>query len=70
MNSNFCKNLRTKKMYIPAQADEIFSSSPEEASQQMGHCWCNRTMSEVGPDDRQVGAQSCSKAQLRSCFEE
>lgn len=67
MNPNFCKNLRTKKMYIPAQADEVLSASGEQLAQ-IGHCWCNRTMSEVGPDDRHVGAQNCGKD--RSCFEE
>ena len=67
MNPNFCKNLRTKKMYIPAQADEVYSASGEQLGQ-IGHCWCNRTMAEVGPDDRQVGAQHCSKN--RSCFEQ
>jgi hypothetical protein len=67
MNPNFCKNLRTKKMYIPAQQDEVFEAAGEEL-QRIGHCWCNRTMSEVGPDDRQVSAESCGRN--RSCYEE
>lgn len=67
MNPNFCKNLRTKKMYIPAQANEVFSAQGEELAR-IGHCWCNRTMSEVGPDDRPVGGQACNRS--RSCFEE
>jgi hypothetical protein len=54
-------------MYIPAQAHEVFSASGEELNN-IGHCWCNRTMSEVGPDDRQVGVPVCNRA--RSCFEE
>lgn len=54
-------------MYIPAQADEVFLASGEELKA-IGHCWCNRTMSEVGPDDRQVGGEHCGKN--RSCFEE
>jgi hypothetical protein len=54
-------------MYIPAQADEVFKASGEELNH-IGHCWCNRTMSEVGPDDRQVGGQVCNRD--RSCFEE
>jgi len=66
MNPNFCKHLRTKKMFIPAQADEVFSATREQFAS-IGHCWCNRTMSEVGPDDRQVSAENCSRA--RSCFE-
>jgi hypothetical protein len=64
---NLCKHLRTKKMYIPAQEHEAFPASAGGA-EPGGHCWCNRTMSEVGPDDRQVGAQLCSSP--RSCFEE
>jgi hypothetical protein len=67
MNPNLCKHLRTKKMYIPAQQDEVFSASGEELGN-IGHCWCNRTMSEVGPDDRQVAAYNCGRG--RSCFEE
>jgi hypothetical protein len=54
-------------MYIPAQADEVFSASGEDL-EHMGHCWCNRTLTEVGPDDRHVVAQSCNRS--RSCFEE
>ena len=67
MKTNFCKHLRNKKMYVPVQADEMFSASGEEAGH-VGHCWCNRTMAEVGPDDKQVGAQSCGSG--RSCFED
>jgi len=67
MKPNFCKHLRSKKMYVPAEADQLQSGSPE-AREHFGHCWCNRTMAEVGPDDRQVGAESCSQA--RSCFED
>ena len=55
-------------MYIPAQAHEISSASGEQLDE-IGHCWCNRTMSEVGPDDRQVGARLCNNKE-RPCFEE
>jgi hypothetical protein len=68
MNTTFCKYLRTKKMYIPAQAEEVFSASGEELAQ-IGPCWCNRTMSEVGPDDRSVGIPQCNNRD-RSCFED
>ena len=54
-------------MYIPAQEHEVLSASGEELLN-IGHCWCNRTMSEVGPDDRQVSAPNCNRN--RSCFEE
>jgi hypothetical protein len=65
--SNLCRHLRTKKMYIPALAEEAFShDSPESPG--ASHCWCNRTMSETGPDDRPIGAQECKGG--RSCFEQ
>jgi hypothetical protein len=54
-------------MYIPAQADEVFVPSAEEPVFS-GHCWCNRTLTEVGFDDKQVGIQICNPS--RSCFEE
>lgn len=54
-------------MYIPAQEHEVFSASGEQLAS-IGHCWCNRTMAEVGPDDRQVSAPNCNR--VRSCFEE
>jgi hypothetical protein len=66
MNANFCKYLRTKKMYVPAQEHEVFATTGEESG--CGHCWCNRTMTEVGPDDRPVGPELCSSSG-RSCFE-
>jgi len=68
MNPNFCRHLRSKKMYIPAQADEVVPV-PEGKISHAGHCWCNRTMAEVGPDDRQVGAQSCCESG-RACYQE
>jgi len=54
-------------MYIPAQQDEVFEAAGEDL-QRIGHCWCNRTMSEVCPDDRQVSAESSGRN--RSCYEE
>jgi hypothetical protein len=67
MNPNFCKYLRTKKMYISAQEHEVFSASGEELNN-IGHCWCNRTLTEIGPDDRLVSAPNCNRS--RSCFQE
>jgi hypothetical protein len=64
-----CKNLRTKKMYIPAVAQESLEvGADNQQSAHSSHCWCNRTLSEAGPDDRAVGAQVCTST--RSCFEE
>lgn len=65
MNANFCKHLRNKKMYTPGPETDLHR--PEEAFSNASHCWCNRTMTEVGPDDRPVGNESCSRA--RSCHE-
>ncbi|HET7626076.1 MAG TPA: hypothetical protein VFM25_12505, partial [Verrucomicrobiae bacterium] len=65
--ANVCQHLRAKKMYIPAQADEIFPANGEPVDY-CGHCWCNRTLSEVGADDKQVGLQICNPS--RACFEE
>lgn len=64
---NCCRHLRTKKMYIPEQADEVFAVSGDQLTHH-GHCWCNRTLAEVGFDDRQVGLQICNPS--RECFEE
>jgi hypothetical protein len=61
-----CKNLRTKKMYIPALAGETFPPAGAEHGNSC-HCWCNCTLTETGPDDRPVGFQVCTPE--RSCFE-
>lgn len=65
--ASVCKHLRTKKMFIPAQADEVFARD-KGAFTDTSHCWCNRTLTETGPDDRQVALQICSPG--RPCFEE
>ena len=67
MKANFCKHLRTKKMFIPALAHEVFAEPGNEAGHS-SHCWCNCTLTETGPDDRAVGMQVCDKS--RTCFEE
>ena len=63
---HFCKNLRTKKMFIPALAGELFVEHGQEPADTC-HCWCNCTLTETGPDDRPVGIQVCDAS--RSCFE-
>lgn len=65
--SQVCKHLRTKKLFIPAQADEVFAQE-NGVFTDTSPCWCNRTLTEVGPDDKQVSLQICSS--LRRCFEE
>ena len=65
--AHVCRHLRTKKMYIPAQVDDVFSASGEQP-EHSGHCWCNRTLTEVGFDDKLAGLQSCNPT--RPCFED
>ena len=67
MDIPLCKYLRTKKMFIPAQADEAFSLDAADSGHP-GHCWCNCTLTETGPDDGPVGAERCTPE--RSCFQE
>jgi hypothetical protein len=62
-----CKNLRTKKLFIPALAAESFNPDRDETGSS-GHCWCNCTLTETGPDDRLVSAQACTPE--RSCYEQ
>jgi len=62
-----CRNLRTKKMFIPSMGDEALAHETE-ALGHSSHCWCNCTLTETGPDDRPVGGEICKTA--RSCFEE
>jgi hypothetical protein len=61
-----CRNLRTKKMYIPALAHEALTHDTESVGSP--HCWCTCTLTEVGPDDQPVGVQVCTNS--RRCFEE
>jgi len=65
--ADVCKNIRTKKMFIPALAEETFSPQNEETGHSC-HCWCNCTLTETGPDDRPVGIRVCTPS--RSCFQE
>jgi len=66
MNAIVCKCLRTKKMFVPAQeADALTEPSPTEAD---AFYWCNRTLSEIGLDDRLAHLRTCIPG--RKCFEE
>lgn len=60
-----CRHLRTKKLYVPA-----YGQSALQPRQDMGassHCWCNRTMMEIGADDGLVSLRKCADVQ-RSCY--
>lgn len=65
--ANVCRHLRTKKMYITAQADEVFADTGDDAGC-CGHCWCNKTLTEIGLDDQAAGMHTCNPS--RTCFEE
>jgi hypothetical protein len=67
MHTTVCKHLRTKKMFIPAQAAEAFSQASEIEGSSC-HCWCNRTLTEVGADDQPVNPEICRIG--RSCFDD
>jgi hypothetical protein len=53
-------------MYVPEQAPDVLSQAAG-AEPNEPHCWCNRTMREVGRDDRPVALGRCVAG--RSCFE-
>lgn len=58
-----CRHLRNKGMYVPAQAADAL----DPASETVVHCWCNRTMTEVGDDDDLVSVPGCS-VPARTCY--
>ena len=66
MNSNFCRYLRTKKLYTDATPAEAFA---EKATPELTPChfWCNRTQTVAGPDDGPVHKDTCQAG--RACYE-
>ncbi len=60
-----CVHLRTKSMYVPALAQGQ-TTQAEEQPPLSSHSWCNRTLTETGPDEKPVGPQVCDPS--RSCF--
>jgi len=52
-------------MYVPVQAANALSEKFDPNSSP--HCWCNRTMTEVGEDDELVGVRACSDP-ARRCY--
>jgi hypothetical protein len=61
-----CRHLRTKTLYVPEQA----AQAEQEASEALTarHCWCNKTMTPVGLDDRRVNLEACCDP-TRSCYQ-
>jgi hypothetical protein len=62
-----CRYLRTKRLFIPNLATDAFAQS--ERRDEICQCWCNRTMTELGLDDRQVSFQYCTDP-ARACYRE
>jgi hypothetical protein len=67
MNPSFCRHLRNKKMFIPAPSDDI-AADDRVSPGDNDHCWCNRTLTEVGLDDQPVGRTLCQPG--RQCYQE
>lgn len=65
MNPQVCRHLRTKTLYAPEQAAEQEENAIEAATAR--HCWCNKTMTPVGLDDRRVNIEQCSDPK-RACY--
>jgi hypothetical protein len=67
MNTNppVCRCLRTKKMFIPEHEADALTEQPEPGAE--AFYWCNRTLSETGPDDQPAHLRTCIPG--RKCFE-
>jgi len=65
MNALPCKHLRTKRLFIPDLATDAFAQA--EHMDEVRQCWCNKTMTEVGLDDRHVTYDACTNAK-RACY--
>jgi hypothetical protein len=65
MSEPVCRFLRTKKMFVPEQAE----AARQEIETGIGHSfyWCNRTLREIGEDDAPVCPLDCRSG--RKCFE-
>ena len=60
-----CRYLRTKRMYIPALAENALDHEAHPDDQSF--YWCNKTLSALGQDDNQVHPCQCQPG--RSCYE-
>jgi hypothetical protein len=67
MSTEPCRYFRTKAMYVAGPAQGVASDDAPPAPLPANY-WCNRTQTEVGPDDRLVGPGFCL-APGRPCFE-
>jgi hypothetical protein len=53
-------------MYVPDQEEAAFSDKFDPGA--FSHCWCNKTMTEIGVDDNLVSFSRCSSAE-RTCYQ-
>ncbi len=60
-----CKFFRTKRMY---DAQRLPDKSVElDEALAFPFCWCNKTTTEIGPDDALAGLKLCCNPD-RSCY--
>jgi hypothetical protein len=59
-----CRHLRSKGMYVTGKLDP---ANEDYEGMGDGHCWCNLTQHELGPDDQLVVRDDCIVH--RKCFE-
>ena len=62
MDQQICKNLRTKKSYIPAYKDQDFMTREHPHAQY----FCLKTLHVIGKDDDIVSPRACIEG--RACF--
>ena len=65
MDSQPCKYLRTKRLFIPSVAVDAFTHTNEYGA--VCQCWCNKTMTEIGLDQRHVAYEYCTDPKRR-CY--
>lgn len=68
MESLPCKHLRTKRLFIPDLAlDGPGVPAPMPQREAVCQCWCTRTMTALGLDQRHVTPRTCTDPQ-RPCY--
>ena len=58
-----CMFLRSKAIYVTGDPDP---KDPSELGSTRFHCWCNKTLHVLGPDDGLVDRSECTPN--RSCY--
>jgi hypothetical protein len=61
--TTLCRHLRTNRMYVPEHA----ATALDEENQATACFWCNKTLSALGQDDKQVHPSVCRAG--RVCHE-